>query len=133
MVKKILPLLNNCGYFGKIKCVYDQKFCIDCNSCISKCQNCHEFNKSKDILINCGDKQISNYVKNFLIDYFNASDLTNVFKKMNITDEVKKKDPIKIVQVYEENKLEPIVKKEKTNKKSCYSNSKKHRNYFKTK
>ena len=52
---------------------------------------------------------------------------------MNITDEVKKKDPIKIVQVYEENKLEPIVKKEKTNKKNYYSNSKKHRNYFKTK
>ena len=36
---------------------------------------------------------------------------------MNITDEVKKKDLIKIVKVYEENELEPIVKKEKTNKK----------------
>ena len=79
LVKFFLPLSNNCGYCGKIKCVYDQKFHIDCNSCISKFQNCHEFNKSKDILINCGDEQISNYVKNFLIDYFNASDLTNFF------------------------------------------------------
>ena len=79
LVKIFLPLLNNCGYCGKIKCVYDQKFHTDCNSWISKFQNCHEFNKSKDILINCGDEQISNYVKNFLIDYLNASDLTNFF------------------------------------------------------
>ena len=44
-----------------------------------------------------------------------------------------KKDPIKIVKLYEENKLKPIVRKEKTNKKIYYNKSKKHRNYFKTK
>ena len=65
MVKTILPLLNDCGYCGKIKCIYSSKFCLDCSSCFSKCKNCFEFNKSKDILINCGDEQISNYVKNF--------------------------------------------------------------------
>ena len=52
---------------------------------------------------------------------------------MNITNEVKNKDLINIVKVYEENKLEPIVKKEKTNKKIYYCKSKKHRHYFKTK
>ena len=43
---------------------------------------------------------------------------------MNITNEVKNKDPINIVKVYEENKLEPIVKKEKTNKKFIIVNQK---------
>ena len=50
---------------------------------------------------------------------------------MNITDEVEKKDLIKIVKVYEENELEPIVKKEKTNKKIYHCKSKKHRHTFK--
>ena len=35
---------------------------------------------------------------------------------MNITNEVKRKDPISIVKVCEENKIEPHVKKEKTDK-----------------
>ena len=48
-------------------------------------------------------------LKIFLIDYFNASDITNFFLKINFTNEVKNKDPINIVKVYEENKLEPIV------------------------
>ena len=52
---------------------------------------------------------------------------------MNITNEVKNKDPINIVKVCEENKLEPIVKKEKTNKKNYCCKSKKHRHYFKAK
>ena len=131
MVKTVLPLLNDCGYCGKIKCIYSSKFCLDCISCFSKCKNCFEFNKSKDILINCGDQQISNYVKNFLIDYFNASDITNIFLKINFTNEVKNKDPINIVKVYKENKLEPIVKKEKTNKIIYHCKSKKHRHTFK--
>ena len=39
-------------------------------------------------IFNCNDKQISNYVLNFF-DYFHASDLSNYFFKMNITNEVK--------------------------------------------
>ena len=79
LIKNILPSLNDCGYCGKVKCIYSKKISVDCSYCKNKCQNCHEFNKSKDLLINCGDEQISNYIKKFLIDYFNASDLTNFF------------------------------------------------------
>ena len=52
---------------------------------------------------------------------------------MNNTDEVKRKNPINIIQIYDEKKIEPIVKKEKTDKKFFYCKSKKHRQYFKSK
>ena len=97
LYKNILPSLNNCGNCNKFKCDYCLKFSVNCSSCIrDKCQNCFEFNRSKDILINSTDVQISNYVSNFLTDYFNASELSNQFFKMKITEEVKEKDPLYI-------------------------------------
>ena len=36
MVKTILPSLNDCGYCGKIKCIYSSKLQLDCSSCLSK-------------------------------------------------------------------------------------------------
>ena len=97
LYKNILPSLNNCGNCNNFKCDYCLKFSVNCSSCIrDKCQNCFEFNGSKDILINSTDVQISNYVSNFLTDYFNASELSNQFFKMNITEEVKEKDPLYI-------------------------------------
>ena len=97
LYKNILPSLNNCGNCNNFKCDYCLKFSVNCSSCIrDKCQNCFEFNRSKDILINSTDVQISNYVSNFLTDYFNASELSNQFFKMKITEEVKEKDPLYI-------------------------------------
>ena len=97
LYKNILPSLNNCGNCNNFKCDYCLKFSVNCSSCIrDKCQNCFEFNRSKDILINSTDVQIPNYVSNFLTDYFNASELSNQFFKMNITEEVKEKDPLYI-------------------------------------
>ena len=113
MVKTILPSLNDCGYCGKIKYIFSSKFRLDCSSCLSKCQNCFEFNKSKDILINCGNHQISNYVKNLLIDYFNASDLTNYFLNMNITNEIKKQTQLILLKYMMKIKLHQFLKKKK--------------------
>ena len=124
MVKTILPSLNDCGYCGKIKCICSSKFRLDSSSCLSKCQNCFEFNKSKDILINCGDDQISNYVKNFLIDYFNASDLTNYFLNMNITNEIKKQTQLILLKYMMKIKLHQLLKKKKENKKIIIVNQK---------
>ena len=116
LYKNILPSLNNCGNCNKFKCDYCLKFSVNCSSCIrDKCQNCFEFNRSKDILINSTDVQISNYVSNFLTDYFNASELSNQFFKMNITEEVKEKDPLYIYS----GKIKKMFcyKEEKTDKK----------------
>ena len=118
LYKNFLPLLNNCGNCNKFSCDYCLKFSVNCSSCIrGKCQNCFEFNRSKDILINSTDVQISDYVSNFLTDYFNASELSNQFFKMNITEEVKEKDPtytysgkIKKIFCYEEEKTDSKIK-----------------------
>ena len=46
---------------------YCKKFSVNCNMCRSaRCRNSFEFNKSKDILLNFGNDQISWYVLNFL-------------------------------------------------------------------
>ena len=78
-----------------------------------KCLNCHRFNKSKDILINSGDDFVSNYVKNFLHDYFKVSDLTNYFLKMDINQIIKEKYLIGIIK-FDNDKVElPPPKEEK--------------------
>ena len=75
--KNILPSLNKCGNCSKFNCDYCLKFSVNCRSCIrQRCQNCFEFNRSKDILINSSDLQVSWYV-NFLTDSFAASGLFN--------------------------------------------------------
>ena len=57
--KNILPMLNECGNCNKFKCDYFLKLLVNCNLCIkAKCKNCDKFNKSKDILLNCGVFQI---------------------------------------------------------------------------
>ena len=90
--KNILLLLNNCGNCNIFKCQYCLEFLGSCSLCIKKrWKNCTEFNKSKDILLNCDDFQISCYVKNFLVGYFNLNDLTKEFFKIDISEEVQKK------------------------------------------
>ena len=88
------PLIIRCN---KFKCKHCLKFSINCNSCIKKrCKNFNEFNKSKDLLFNCGIPQIENFVRNFLVDYFNLNDVAKEFFKMDISEEVQKKDPLYI-------------------------------------
>ena len=94
-----------------------------------RCQTCFQFNRTKDLLINNTDKDISNYVKKFLIDYFSVSDFTNYFFNLNLKEDVKDKDPIKI-DLLPENKINPTAKKEKTSEKSFYNKFKKYRHYF---
>ena len=48
------------------------------------CFNCKKFDKSKDILINSDNKIISDYVKNFLYEFFSISDLSIFFLNLNI-------------------------------------------------
>ena len=80
LVEEILPSLNDCRFCNELKCKYCKKFCVNCNMCKKdKCFNCYRFNKSKDILINCGNDFILDYVQNFLHVYFKVSDLTNFF------------------------------------------------------
>ena len=130
LVKELIPKLNDCGYCGVLKGKYCLKFSINCQICLKyRFQTCFQFNRTKDLLINNTDKEISNYVKKFLIDYFSVSDFTNYFFNLNLKEDVKDKDPIKI-DLLPENKINPTVKKEKTNEKIFCNKSKKYRHYF---
>ena len=130
LVNEILPSLNDCRFCNQLKCKYCLKFSVNCNMCKrDKCLKCYRFNKSKDILINSGDFFISNYVQDFLHDYFKVSDLTNYFLKMDINQIVKEKDPTGVVK-FDNNKLQsPPSKEEK--KRIFYFKSKKYRYYCK--
>ena len=85
IIKRILyfgewnfTIIKRFWFCNQLKCKYCLKFSVDCNMCErDKCLKCYRFNKSKDILINSGDFFISNYVQDFLHDYFKVSDLTN--------------------------------------------------------
>ena len=84
--------MNNCGNCNNFKCKCCLKFSVNSSSCIKKrCRYCDDFNKSKEILLNCGDFQIERYVRNFLVDYFSVNDLTKQFFKMDIFEEMQKK------------------------------------------
>ena len=124
-----LLLQNECAYCEKLKERYCLNFSVNCGMCIrERCKNCYNFNRSKGILINCKDKQISDYVQKFLFDYFRASDLSNYFFKMNITNEVKEKNPFNIIR--NENQIIKTSEKEKINK-ILYNKSKKYFHYYK--
>ena len=97
LYKNILPSLTECGNCDLFKCQYCSKFSINCNLCIARrCKKCINFSKSKEILLNCGDFQIERYVRNFLVDYFNMNDLTKECFKMDISEEMQKKNSLYI-------------------------------------
>ena len=76
-----------------------QKISVNCNMCRStRCRNCFEFNKSKDILLNSSNTQVSWYVLNFLADYFSVNEVTKKFLNIDLNAEVQEKN---IVYVYD--------------------------------
>ena len=92
--KSILPTLKKCVNCNIFKCKWCLKFSANCSLCRQKrCRVCCEFNKSKDILINCSKRQISNYVSNFLTDYFLVSDTIAHFFNLSVSEEMKHKNP----------------------------------------
>ena len=130
LVNEILPSLNDCQYCNQLKCKYCSQFSVNCNKCKrDRCFKCHRFNKSKDILINCGDFFVSNYVQDFLHDYFKMSDLSNYFLKIDINPIVKEKDPTEVVK-FDNKKLESLTRKKEENR-IFYFKSKKYRHYCK--
>ena len=92
--KTILPSLNECSYCNVFKCGYCSKFSPKCGACkVRQCTNCSEFNKSKKVLLQCDNPQISSYVRNFRSDYFLASNQIKEFFKFNVPEG---KDPLYI-------------------------------------
>ena len=123
-------MLNDCNFCNKLKCKYCKNYTVNCNICRTEtCFNCKRFNKSKDILINSNNKIISDYIKNFLYDFFSISDFSISFFNLNIN--VNNSKNITNIDVFNNSiKSKDVLKKEK---KFFYYKSKKFRHYCKKK
>ena len=65
---KLLRDLNDCNFSLKEKCKNCRKYTFNCKDCFKeKCKNCDLYLKTKDILLNCKNKVIVNYVKSFCL------------------------------------------------------------------
>ena len=83
---KILRDLNDCNFCLKEKCKNCRKYTFNCKDCFKeKCKNCDLYLKTKDILLNCKNKVIVNYVKIFLSDYCKISEITKEFFKIDLS------------------------------------------------
>lgn len=78
---------------------------------------------------NYSNQTISNFVKKNLFGYFQTSDLTNLFFKMDINFIVKGKMNLEIINNFNDNKKAEDKKTKK--QKIKYNKLKKHINYFK--
>ena len=129
--KNILRSLNECGNCNVFKCIHCKKFSVNYRFYLLwRCQNCTAFNKSKDILLNSGDRLCAQYVGNFLIDYFSVSDLSNEFFNINISEKVREKDILFINNDSNKNNIDFNKKNDKKvqyqlNGKKCCSYLKK--------
>ena len=75
---KILKDLNVCNFC--LKCTFNCKDYFK-----EKCKNCDLYLKIKDILLNCKNEVIVNYVKFFLSDYCKISEVSKEFFKIDLS------------------------------------------------
>ena len=129
MYSDVLLKLNNCGNCNVFKCIYCSRFSVNCRMCLLwRCKNCTPFNKSKDILINSGNKLVAGYVSNFLVDYFSILDISQKFFNLDISNKVKEEN---VLYIYDESRLHEknystiLYEKEKEAKKKLTFNLKK--------
>ena len=80
-----------------------------------RCLKCLRFIRSKDILINSNNKIISDYLQNFLIDFFNVSNFSNSFFFDDLhADNLNKSNILDIEQIFQSIKsIDNSTKKKK--------------------
>ena len=123
LVTDVLPSLDDCNFCNKLKCKYWKNYTVNCNMCRTEtCFNCKRFNNSNN-------KIISDYIKNFLYNFFSISDFSISFFNLNIN--VNNSNNITNIDVFNNSiKSKDVLKKEK---KFFYYKSKKFRHYCKKK
>ena len=115
LINKILPDLNECKFCNKLHCKYYKQYSLDCGMCKKeRCLKCLRFIRSKDILINSNNKIISDYLQNFLIDFFNVSNFSNSFFDDLHADNLNKSNILDIEQIFQSIKsIDNSTKKKK--------------------
>ena len=115
LINEILPDLNECKFCNKLHCKHYKKYSLDCGMCKKeRCLKCLRFIRSKDILINSNNKIISDYLQNFLIDFFNVSNFSNSFFDDLHADNLNKSNILDIEQIFQSIKsIDNSTKKKK--------------------
>ena len=116
LINEILLNLNECKFCNKLHCKYCKKYSLlDCGICKKeRCLKCLRFIRSKDILINSNNKIISDYLQNFLIDFFNVSNFSNSFFDDLHADNLNKSNILDIEQIFQSIKsIDNSTKKKK--------------------
>ena len=84
---KILPAINECNLYMKVKCENCKNYTFTCRSCLKeKCKNCDLYMRIRDPLLENPNRKAADNVFYFLTDYFNSNDLRRQFFKLNISD-----------------------------------------------
>ena len=115
LINEILRNLNECKFCNKLHCEYCKKYSLDCGMFKKeRCLKCLRFIRSKDILINSNNKIISDYLQNFLIDFFNVSNFSNSFFDDLHADNLNKSNILDIEQIFQSIKsIDNSTKKKK--------------------
>ena len=117
--------MNDCNFCLNDKWKNCKKYTFNCKDCFKeKCKNCDLYLKTKDILLNCKNKVIVNYVKIFLSDYLKFLKLPKNFLKLTC-------HLILILVLMKKNQM--IVKKKLTEKnciKYQYNFNDRKRNFY---
>ena len=76
--KEDLIKILQCGYCQKTACEWiHNKFLVSCKICRETfCKNCHNFNTTKEILLEKFDKVGKGYIEDFIKDFLNISEQT---------------------------------------------------------
>ena len=85
--KDLLPAINECNLYMKVKCENCKNYTFTCRSCLKeKCKNCDLYMRIRDPLLENPNRKAADNVFYFLTDYFNSNDLRRQFFKLNISD-----------------------------------------------
>ena len=83
-------------------CQYCKRFSVTCNFCGNeKCRNCCAFERSKELLLNSGDKMSQKCIANFINDYLGMREVTACFFNCKISKELKKEENSFAVKSYQ--------------------------------
>ena len=122
-----------CSYCQKTACQSFQ-FLVSCKFCReSFCNNCHEFDVGRDVLLQKADEIGKDYIENFIRDFLNISAETiKLNYKVQIESvPVEKTFKVKSYNKSEKNRIQVINKEFKNCEKISYSFKGKQRTFYK--
>ena len=115
LTEEILPVMSKCGLCGNFSYKWHKEFLLTCSQCRDvRCSNCVMLKYSISLLMKLAEDDARDYLRNFITDYFNLSDigLKNFFniQKSNETNERIKTFDLKVYHKSKKNRSQVLMK-----------------------